>query len=130
MAEIRTSTLFPSSFVEDFKLIMSGKYTKYTEAGGRGSCKSSFISVCILLLMMMNKDFNAVCLRKVDNTLRDSVYAQIKWAAEKLGVSRLWQFTLAPLQATYIPTGQTIFFREQYTEQVRFDRFQIRVRED
>ncbi len=23
--------------------------------------------------------------------------------------------------------GQTIFFREQYTEQVRFDRFQIRV---
>ena len=26
--------------------------------------------------------------------------------------------------------GQTIFFREQYTENVRFDRFQIRVRED
>ena len=26
--------------------------------------------------------------------------------------------------------GQTIFFREQYTENVRFDRFQIRVLED
>jgi len=111
MAEIRTSTLFPSSFAEDFRLIMSGKYTKYTEAGGRGSCKSSFISLCIVLLMMMNKTFNAVCLRKVDNTLRDSVYAQIKWAVEKLGVSRLWAFTVSPMQATYLPTGQTIFFR-------------------
>ena len=109
--EIHTSTLFPQSFKETFQEILSGKYVKFTEAGGRGSGKSSFISVVIILLMMMNRDFNAVCLRKVDNTLRDSVYTQIRWAVEKLGVAHKWNFTLAPLQATYIPTGQTIFFR-------------------
>ena len=109
--EIHTSTLFPQSFKETFQEILSGKYVKFTEAGGRGSCKSSFISVVIILLMMMNRDYNAVCLRKVDNTLRDSVYTQIRWAVEKLGVAHKWNFTLAPLQATYIPTGQTIFFR-------------------
>ena len=109
--DIRTSTLFPPSFTEDFRSILRGEYTKYTEAGGRGSCKSSFISEAILILMMMNKDFNALGVRKVDNTLRDSVYSQLQWASEKLEVSRLWHFTLSPLQATYIPTGQTIFFR-------------------
>jgi len=111
MSTIRTSELFPPSFAEDFRLIMAGAYTKYTEAGGRGSCKSSFISICIILLMMMNRDYNAVCLRKVDNTLRDSVFTQIKWAVEKLGVADRWTFTTAPMQATYTPTGQTIFFR-------------------
>lgn len=111
MSTIRTSELFPPSFAEDFRLIMAGQYTKYTEAGGRGSCKSSFISICIVLLMMMNRAYNAVCLRKVDNTLRDSVFTQIKWAVEKLGVADRWTFTTAPMQATYTPTGQTIFFR-------------------
>ena len=96
MSTIRTSELFPPSFAEDFRLIMAGAYTKYTEAGGRGSCKSSFISICIILLMMMNRAYNAVCLRKVDNTLRDSVFTQIKWAVEKLGVADRWTFTTAP----------------------------------
>lgn len=91
--------------------MLSGEYTKFTEAGGRGSCKSSFISLAIIILMMQNREFNAVCLRKVDKTLRDSVYTQIRWAVEKLGVSHLWNFTLSPLQATFRPTGQTIFFR-------------------
>lgn len=109
--EIHTGDLFPSVFKEDFKKILAGEYVKYTEAGGRGSCKSSFISLAVVILMMMNRSYNTVCLRKVDNTLRDSVYAQIQWACQKLGVSHLWNFTLSPLQAVYRPTGQTIFFR-------------------
>jgi PBSX family phage terminase large subunit len=111
MITLHTSDLFPPSFKDDFRSILRGEYTKYTEAGGRGSCKSSFISICIIILMMMNRAYNAVCLRKVDNTLRDSVFTQIKWATEKLGVADRWIFTTAPMQATYTPTGQTIIFR-------------------
>lgn len=108
---VRASDLFPKSFNNDFRSILKHEYTEYVEAGGRGSCKSSAISIWIIILIMQNKDFNALILRKVSNTLRDSVYTQLKWATEKLGVSHLFNFTLTPLQATYIPTGQVIFFR-------------------
>ncbi|MCR5606585.1 MAG: PBSX family phage terminase large subunit, partial [Treponema sp.] len=96
---------------DDFRLIMNHAYTEFTEAGGRGSCKSSFISVCVIVLIIQYTDFNAVVLRKTANTLRDSVFSQLKWACDKLGVSHLFSFSLAPLQAVYKPTGQIIFFR-------------------
>ena len=108
---INSNELFPTSFNKDFRLIMNHEFTEFVEAGGRGSCKSSFLSICIILLILQNKDYNALVVRKVSNTLRDSVYTQLKWAAEKLGVLHLFNFTLTPLQATYIPTGQVIFFR-------------------
>lgn len=61
--------------------IIEGKHTYYTCYGGRGSCKSSFISVEIVLGMMQDaKDgvfSNAVVFRKVGNTLRESVFEQI-----------------------------------------------------
>lgn len=108
---IKSNELFPISFNRDFKLIMNHDFTEFVEAGGRGSCKSSFLSICIILLIMQNKNYNALVVRKVSNTLRDSVYTQLKWAVDKLGVSHLFNFTLTPLQATYTPTGQVIFFR-------------------
>lgn len=109
--EFKSSSLFPKSFNADFRSVLRHEYTEYVEAGGRGSCKSSAISLWIIILMVMNPTFNVLVLRKVSNTLRDSVYTQLKWAVEKLGLSDLFNFTLTPLQATYIPTGQVIFFR-------------------
>lgn len=109
--DIKTSNLFPKCFNQDFREILNHTYTEYVEAGGRGSCKSSAVSIWLVILIIQNPTFNALVLRKVSNTLRDSVYSQLKWATEKLGVSHLFNFTLTPLQATYLPTGQTIFFR-------------------
>ena len=109
--ELSSTNLFPKSFNSDFRSMLKHEFTEYIEAGGRGSCKSSFLSIAIIILLLQNKDFNALVLRKVSNTLRDSVYTQLKWAAEKLGVLDDFNFTLAPLQATYKKTGQTIFFR-------------------
>lgn len=109
--KLKTSELFPSAFNEDFKAVQNHEKTFFNEGGGRGSCKSSFISINIPLLMMRNPDLNCVILRKTANTLRDSVYAQIKWALNKLNVSHLWECTLSPLQMVYKPTGQTIFYR-------------------
>lgn len=111
--KIKSNELFPYNYNEEFKAIHDPehKYTEFVNAGGRGSIKSSFISENIILLILKNPEYNGLIVRKVSNTLRDSVYNQIKWACEKLGVSHLFNFTLAPLQATYTPTGQTIYFR-------------------
>lgn len=87
------------------------KYTHYYLKGGRGSTKSSFVSVEIILGIMRDDKANAVAIRKVAENLRDSVYSQFIWAIEKLGVSHLWQKRVSPLELVYIKTGQRILFR-------------------
>ena len=54
---------------------------------------------------------NCLVVRQVFNTQRDSTWKQLQWAAETLGVSHLWKFTVSPLEATFQPTGQKIYFR-------------------
>ncbi|MFT9493407.1 PBSX family phage terminase large subunit [Anaerosolibacter sp.] len=89
--------------------------TEYMLRGGRGSTKSSFASVEIILGMMRDADngefTNAVVLRKVGLTLHDSVFEQLAWSIEKLGVSHLWNVPQTKLEITYLPTGQKILFR-------------------
>lgn len=91
--------------------IKAGRHTHYWLKGGRGSTKSSFISVEIILGMMQDTAANALVLRKVAVNLKDSVYEQLLWAIEALGVEHLWKAKLSPLQLSYIPTGQRILFR-------------------
>lgn len=95
--------------------IFEGKHTYYDLSGGRGSTKSSFISAEIILGMMQDakeKIFsNAVIFRKVANTMRESVYEQIAWAIDALGVNDLWETNVSPMQYLYKPTGQKIIFR-------------------
>lgn len=92
--------------------ILDGKHTYYNLYGGRGSTKSSFISVEIVLGMMQDaKDevfSNAVVFRKVGNTLRESVFEQIAWAIDALGANDLWAPSVSPMQYVYKPTGQKI----------------------
>lgn len=95
------------------KDIQAGKHTYYDLTGGRGSLKSSCVSVEIIYNMMKkeNKNKHAVVYRKVGDTLETSVYAQIEWAIDILGVSRLWKLTKSPMRAEYLPTGQKIIFK-------------------
>ena len=81
---LQASKLIGKNFAEAFKVVMNREYRFYTFAGGRGSLKSSFISVVIILLIVQFKFVNVLVLRKVSNTLLDSVYAQFKWAIELL----------------------------------------------
>lgn len=111
MATIKSSSLWAKKFNSLIKDILAHKYTEYVLPGGRGSTKSSVLSLIYIILLINNPEYNGLIVRKVSNTLRDSVYNQIKWAVEKLGLEHLFNFTLAPLQATYTPTGQTIYFR-------------------
>lgn len=79
--------------------------------GSRASKKSKTTALNIIVRMMEYPQANYLVVRKVFATLRDSCFADLKWAAARLQVSHLWDFTLSPLQAVYRPTGQTVFFR-------------------
>lgn len=91
--------------------IHDGGHTEYWLSGGRGSTKSSFISIELILGIMADPLANAVVLRKVKDTLRESVMDQLEWAIMALGVEDYWDIPEAKLVLTYKPTGQEIRFR-------------------
>ncbi|MBR4474252.1 MAG: PBSX family phage terminase large subunit [Oscillospiraceae bacterium] len=90
---------------------LNHQYTHYEASGGRGSGKSTWASLTVIRLLMENPDVHALVMRKVANTLRDSVYAQYLWSIDALGVSDFWEAKKSPLELVYKPTGQKILFR-------------------
>lgn len=91
--------------------VKAGKHLTYNLPGGRGSGKSSFISLEIVDGMKADPFANAIIFRRVAATLRDSVYAQMQWAIDELGQGALWKGSVSPMQFTNIKTGQQILFR-------------------
>lgn len=93
--------------------IQAGAYSTYNLPGGRGSCKSSFVSLEIVNGIMQDKtgESNAIVFRLLASTMRESVYSQIAWAIDMLDVNHLWKATVSPMCYTYIPTGAQIIFR-------------------
>ena len=83
----------------------------YVLEGGRGSTKSSFISLKIVELIINNPQMHACVTRQVGNTLKDSVYNQMKWAINTLGLAEDFTFKVSPVEIVYKKTGQTIYFR-------------------
>ena len=111
MTTVKLSDVISPSFYDLHKDLKQDGHTHYWLKGGRGSTKSSFVSVEIITGIMKNPEANAVVIRKVGLYLKDSVYEQLLWAIDKLGVSAYWQEKLSPLELVYIPTGQRIIFR-------------------
>lgn len=111
MSEIRLSEKIGPAFYSVAKDVFEHGHTHYDESGGRGSLKSSFISVVVPLLLVNNPGTHALVLRKVANTIRDSVYAQYMWAIGELGMSAFWDAKVSPMELIYRPTGQKIMFR-------------------
>ena len=91
--------------------IENKEHLEYVFPGGRGSTKSSFVSLEVIDLLMKNDDMHACIMRQVADTLRSSVYQQILWAIEALGLSDEFRPTVSPLEITRIKTGQKIYFR-------------------
>lgn len=108
---IKLDSVIAPSFYEVHQYLKLQKYTHYWLNGGRGSTKSSFASVEIILGMMSDPKANCVAMRKIGLNLKDSVYEQLLWAIEALKVSHLWTAKLSPLELIYNPTGQKILFR-------------------
>lgn len=106
-----TADMIAGSFSNLHLDILDHAHTEYVLTGGRGSTKSSFISLELISLLENNPTWHALVLRQVGNTLRDSVYSQISWAIHQIGHGDRFKFTLSPLEITYLPTGQKIYFR-------------------
>ena len=79
--------------------------------GSRASKKSKTTALWYIYHMMKYPEANLLVVRKTFRTLKDSCFTDLKWAVHRWGVDHLWNFTLSPLEATYIPTGQKIYFR-------------------
>lgn len=90
--------------------IRAGALAEVVAKGGRGSGKSSYLSLELILQLLRHPDCHAVVLRKVGGTLRASVYAQVVWAIGALGLGARFRCTVSPMECTYLPTGQKIYF--------------------
>ena len=105
-----------SSFSNINRSIDDREYREYYLEGGRGSTKSSFVSEKIVEILENNPKMCAVVLRKVKDTLKDSVYAQLEWAIDTLSetyphIKSDYKLTKSPLEITKQSTGQKIYFR-------------------
>ena len=84
---------------------------EYVFEGGRGGLKSSYIGFKIIELLKNNPNLHACITRQVGATLKDSVFAQMNWCINTLGLQEEFQATKSPLEIRYKKTGQTIYFR-------------------
>ncbi len=111
MSEVKLSEVLGPAFHGLARDVFRHGHTHYDLSGGRGSLKSSCVSLLVPLLLLQNPGTHALVLRKVANTIRDSVYAQYIWAIEKLGMAAFWDAKVQPMELIYRPTGQKIMFR-------------------
>ena len=99
--------------------VVGGGYNKFWHfkgryrvcKGSRASKKSTTTALNIIKRMMEYPDANTLVVRKVFRTLKDSCFTQLKWAIHRLGVDAHWEVKESPLEMTYRPTGQKIYFR-------------------
>ncbi len=79
--------------------------------GSRASKKSKTTALNIICRMIKYSGANTLVVRKVFRTLKDSCFTELKWAISRLGVKDKWEIKESPLEMTYKPTGQRIYFR-------------------
>lgn len=111
MSEVRLSSVIGPSYYSMARDVIDHRHTHYDLSGGRGSLKSSAVSLLVPILIVQHPEIQALVLRKVGNTLRDSVYAQYIWGIAELGMAAYWDAKVSPMELVYKPTGQKIMFR-------------------
>lgn len=79
--------------------------------GSRASKKSKTTALNFITRIMEYPDSNLLVIRKVFRTLKDSCFTELRWAINRLGVSDFWEAKQSPLELSYKPTGQKIYFR-------------------
>ena len=119
MTSVKLSSLIPPKFHSVWRASLNQNILHVVCEGGRGSGKSSDVAH-IIIQLIMRYAVNAVCIRKTDNTLEQSVYEQLKWAISEQQVTHLFKFNKSPLRITYLLRGNYIVFRgAQYPERIK-----------
>jgi len=116
MPDLVTKKSLPEIIGKGYKTFWNSKHRYRVLKGGRGSKKSTTASLWFPYNMMKywhkyGLKPHTLVIRRYYNTHKDSTYAQLKWAINRLGVAHLWKATKSPLELTYIPSGQKIMFR-------------------
>ena len=111
MSEVRISQVIGPAFYDLAHDVFAHGHTHYDLSGGRGSLKSSCISLLVPVLLIQHPNTHACVFRKVRDTIRDSVFSQYIWAIDMLGMADQWDSHVSPMELTYRPTGQKIMFR-------------------
>ena len=79
--------------------------------GSRASKKSKTTALWYIVNLMKYPQANLLVVRKSYRTLKDSCFTELKWAIHRLQVDDFWEYRLNPLEITYKPTGQKVYFR-------------------
>lgn len=108
--ELNIADHIAPSFDDVFWDVQAHGHTFYWLPGGRGSTKSSFVGIEVPLLLMQYPECHAVVLRKIGNTIKNSVYPQIQWGLEQLGVLNRFRCLTSPQEIICKDTGQKILF--------------------
>ncbi|WP_317765802.1 phage terminase large subunit [Pediococcus ethanolidurans] len=93
---VKTTEFLAPSFYQLFWDVYKQRHFNYWLKGGRGSTKSSFVSLMVVLGIMTDPQANAIILRKVAGELRESVYDQYLWAVDVLGAYDKWKASVSP----------------------------------
>ena len=101
--------LIAPAFHEAHRAIRRGKVGELVLTGGRGSAKSSCAAIELLVQLMRHPDCHAVALRRVGRTLRASVWSQLLWAMEQLGLEQEFEASVSRLELVHKTTGQCIW---------------------
>lgn len=110
MTTCKISEIIAKPYHELHRAVREHKYTHYDLSGGRGSLKSSTVSIEVILTIIRNPRCHALVMRKVAATLRTSVFAQYQWAISMLGLDGKFIAHTSPMELIYKPTGQKILF--------------------
>ena len=105
--------------VLDFKEIIGHNYGDFVNTrkryrvckGSRGSKKSKTTALDMIRKLKKYPESNGLCVRRYQNTLRDSVFSDLKWAIRKLKMEDEFECTVSPMQIVHKYTGQKILFR-------------------
>ncbi len=81
--------------------------------GSRASKKSKTTALWYISQLSKEKysKANLLVVRRTFRTLKDSCFAELKWAIRRLGVSDVWHAKESPLEIENRQTGQRIYFR-------------------
>lgn len=100
-----------------FKPVWVSKFPYNVLKGGRNSFKSSVIALKLVYMMLQyikcKEKANVVVIRKVGNTIRDSVYLKIQWALRMFGIVDRFKMTVSPFKIEHTGTGSTFYFYGQ-----------------
>ena len=110
MPDVSLRSVMSPAFYAIHRAVREGLVDELVLKGGRGSAKSSYASLEIILQMISHPQVHAACVRRIGRTLRESVYAQMCWAIDVLGLSAHFERRVSPMRITYRRTGQTIYF--------------------